>query len=524
MGNNCSSYVKSDAIRLINPRSFFRTLELVQSNENGFQELPFKDFYITEKKTESLPGFIFPERFPQCCEGHQLVLKHAIDYFLRFPNCCDAHKKLNQASWFRKIDYCYVPIKILLTYIYTGHCIQASIDLPDWFKRITDYIEYTEYSFGNLPDGYGPPVGAHIYINFIKEFIEAIDIPKEKRKALLLYLDNSSAQDNCIEKIDINILIKSYKEWLSIFPFELSIFQHLKDICFKRTPIFIGPGETNIYTGVTKRSLMTYEDMQTFLISTTKMILKEINSLKLYQNKSLEDPGKIKLEITIAKREISLKKLEATYNDSSIKYSEIITEWLHDEKEFLDDIIQSVKNNVIQKPFIHHLIDGIVNLQADDERATCIKNLRNNGPDKELHFRDYFKTFFAGRFEGGTITAEEIKGNRYIDLKISYKEFGEKIIEFKGWWNSDKDIIVDQICGYLTDFHQEGYVFMINPNKQKSIDEDYKKLITTDTMKYLPDSWLAHTSNNTQLTYYESKHKLSIHTKTLYHVIFNAYF
>lgn len=511
-------------INIINPESIEKALLGIASKEGKVYGISSADFWIQESFVPPLPGFQFPDKFPACCVTHTRLLNNSLDYFLQFPNCCAEHKKLNKAKWFNKADYYYLPIKSVLTYLFTTHCIESNINFPDWYPRITDYIEITINSFGQPPEGYGAPIGAGLYVGNIKAFIEVAKLPKDKKKALLSYFDTHVPDKPCNDLPDINLLIEKYKEWLSIFPFDLSLFNPLKDYFTKRTPILKGPRKTNLYSRLVGFSLVSYQEMVQFLVDTTQKILTEVNALTLYQNDILDDPDKLNLEMTVAKRMLTLKKLDTELSTDSISYRDILTEWFNDEKEFLNEIMPLLKKKEEQKPFIMHLIDGVKGLQNDDERVLCIRNLRNDGPDKESLFRDHFKTFLSGRFEDGTVTIEEGKGTRHIDLKITSRLYGEKILEFKGWWNQDKEQVVEQVCGYLTDQHPEGYIFMINDNKNKPIVEPYKAKVATENMGYIPDSWFSHTVPGTQITYFESKHKLAIHTKTLYHFIFNANF
>ncbi|MBC6491717.1 hypothetical protein ACFSQD_11660 [Flavihumibacter stibioxidans] len=161
-------------------------------------------------------------------------------------------------------------------------------------------------------------------------------------------------------------------------------------------------------------------------------------------------------------------------------------------------------------------------MQKNDTNEPCIVNIRENKPDKETAFRYWFKNFFTARYPDAVVTAEEAKGNGRIDLKISHRLFGDKIIEFKGWWNQDKKSSPEQICSYLTDFEKEGYVFMINHLEKKEIVSDYEQLVTDPAMNYVPGSWKEHRFENTDLRYYESKHQFSIKEKTVCHFVFNA--
>lgn len=173
--------------------------------------------------------------------------------------------------------------------------------------------------------------------------------------------------------------------------------------------------------------------------------------------------------------------------------------------------------------FIESIIDGVRELQHQDISADCMARARK-GEYSEATFRNWFKTFLAGRHLKAKLSAEEEKGTGRIDLKVTHPDFGTQIIEFKGWWNRDKKNLADQLCSYLTDFEQQGYVFMINPLKQKDIAEQYKQLLTAPEMGYIENSWQEHKVEGADFSFYESRHQFGIKEKTIYHFIFNVYF
>lgn len=121
------------------------------------------------------------------------------------------------------------------------------------------------------------------------------------------------------------------------------------------------------------------------------------------------------------------------------------------------------------------------------------------------------------------LSAEEEKGKGRIDLKITHKSQGVKIIEFKGWWNYKKKNSAEQLCSYLTDFEKEGYIFMVN-HSNEDISEKYKVLTISPNMNYVENSWKEHKVENADVVYFESKHKFSIKEKTIFHFIFNVNF
>jgi hypothetical protein len=98
----------------------------------------------------------------------------------------------------------------------------------------------------------------------------------------------------------------------------------------------------------------------------------------------------------------------------------------------------------------------------------------------------------------------------------------KKIIEFKGWWNSDRKEITQQLCGYLSDFEEDGYVFMINHTRQ-GIAAKYQLLIQTPEVNYIQDSWQVILFKDTGFTYYQSRHNYALQGKRLHHFIVNIW-
>ncbi len=418
-----------------------------------------------------------------------------------------------------------MPEKLITTNSYTWHCISKCIENLNWYKEITDYIEYTKGSYGQLPDGYGSPFGLELYLYNLERNIEGEkEIPPEKKEKVLAFIRKYNEPIKKAEQTDLNLLIGKYKEWLKIFPFELSFLSHLKPNFERQMPILSGKGEPNIYTGVTAFKIKTKKELISFLVSITQSIIKEINTRQLYQMNLLNDAKEIQVEIVLAKRKVELEELDKSDWEDRKGYIKLLKEWLNGEKRFLKEIRLLFKDSSGNIDFIKDLIDGFWRLHKNDTNEPCIINVREDKPDKETLFRYWFKNFFAARYPNASVTAEEEKGNGRIDLKISHSLFGEKIIEFKGWWNQDKKNSPEQICNYLTDFEKEGYIFMINHLEKKEIAADYKELITQPSMNYIVDSWKEHKFENTDMVYYESKHQFAVKTKTIYHFIFNVYF
>ncbi len=173
-----------------------------------------------------------------------------------------------------------------------------------------------------------------------------------------------------------------------------------------------------------------------------------------------------------------------------------------------------------ENEFIEHFIYGVECLYEMDIKANCIKTLRENPNLKNEHeFRDWFFAWFKAKYDFVNIEPE--KGNRRIDLKIEDNIIGKKIIEFKGWWNDDKNKIIDQLTNYMTEFDKSGYVFMINKlsrGKRGDIVQKYENLISSSELNFV--SWEEIPHKDTDYKYYKSTHMYFGREKVIYHLIF----
>lgn len=171
--------------------------------------------------------------------------------------------------------------------------------------------------------------------------------------------------------------------------------------------------------------------------------------------------------------------------------------------------------------FSKDFAEGIHSLLKNDTHGHLIKNLKAGiGKKLEAPFRDYFNGWFEARRY--RVAMESIKGVGHIDLKVSHEETGDKIVEFKGWWNAKKMKIIQQLYGYLTVFEGDGYILMVNSNKSGIIDK-YKKMIANRMTGYVKDSWHSVKHENTAFLYFISKHKLGTHVKEVHHFILDIY-
>lgn len=336
-----------------NPEVLIKAFEDVQCGRKYAAQISSKDFALLQYETQPLKGYQAPKNFPLCCNSHKSILKQAVNRFEAFPNCCEHHKKLNTAEWFKKSDYAYMPLKVVTTVAYTLDCVFRCIENPNWYKEITDYIDATIKSFGQLPDGFGSPVGIEIYeVNVEKNIETETQISEFKRKQLVDFIKQYSSSKQLnenkepVEQIDLNLLISTYKKWLKDFPFQLPFLSHLKPYYENQMPILKGKGETNIYTGLTGFKVLKQSELISFLVTTTENIITEINTLSLYENGLINDIQKTNIDVLNATRKLELNILKEKPNKDRKQYISILKQWLNGEQNYLSKLSVALINVV----------------------------------------------------------------------------------------------------------------------------------------------------------------------------------
>lgn len=157
-------------------------------------------------------------------------------------------------------------------------------------------------------------------------------------------------------------MIDKYNEWLKIFPFELPFFRHLKSFFENQIPIIDKIGETNIYTGMTGFKLKTKKELLGFLVSTTGLIIKEINTRNLYEKKLLSEVEQLQMEILMAKRKLELEKFDKIDWKDRKEYIKLLKSWLKGEKSFLLELKPLIKN--INQPVTSMVSQTIITVAA----------------------------------------------------------------------------------------------------------------------------------------------------------------
>lgn len=314
-----------------------------------FIEIDAEHFTLSAFETKPIEGYEAPtnketgEQFPNCCPFHKSVFEGAESWFLKFPNCCDQHKAMVSKWWYNKANYLGIAEKIVKQLSYTEHHISERINIDDWYKDITDYIEYNVSSFGH------PAIGLHLYLGNVGHYIKNTksELPKIKRQILIEFIEtyyNSPIDIDKTNKTDLNVLYGTYQKWLKVFPFEISFFSTLKPHFEKQLPILNGKPETNKYTGHTKVKMHTKGSLIDVLLNLTNNLLTQINTTKLYEKGLLTEPQKIKLELVLNERKMKLKQgYVNSSKDEEQRYRKILKEWFADEKRFIDEVTPIVK-------------------------------------------------------------------------------------------------------------------------------------------------------------------------------------
>lgn len=299
---------------------------------SGYDAKPVKEYEVpTNKETGEL--------LPYCCQFHKDALEQANNWFDKYPTCHEFCLNTFNRYGLNKDNLKGLPIKIIKQLSYTEFVFLQSIEKEDWYKSITDYIDYNVDSFGQ------PAIGLHLYLHFLKHYIGTVktEIPKEKRQRLTDFIDAYDHPPKT-EKTDFNILYSTYQKWLKIFPFELSYFTQLKPQFEKQLPILDGTPETNKYTGLSKGKVHTKSSLINLLLDLTNRLLTEINSHSLYEKGLLTEPQKLKLELVLNERKMKLKQgyVNNSPNEEQ-RYRKILKDWYRDEKMFIDEITPLLK-------------------------------------------------------------------------------------------------------------------------------------------------------------------------------------
>lgn len=130
-------------------------------------------------------GYMEIENYPDCCAFHRSIKNESEKWFKKFPNCCDRHRKLLHGKFkFDKKRYEGVVDKIVKQYQYTECLIKSVINSDDWYENITEYLDYNLHSFGH------PNIGADMYADAVKSYVDYSPVVHKDKANLLIKFFN----------------------------------------------------------------------------------------------------------------------------------------------------------------------------------------------------------------------------------------------------------------------------------------------------------------------------------------------
>lgn len=328
----------------LTPIDFFgETWGWMLETEQGFLAEP--------KETEPTTG----EHDFNTCENCQNIRKELIKRLTKkfngteqkqgFPFCCSHHSNLTKVKEFNRASFVSVPEMVADKIIYTNQHIINNHENENYYKDITDYIDYTVESFGQMPNSCGEPLYLSDYFFYVTDLLTRnTEISKERKNRLLEFLEAHQTPPTKNKNTDLNILLGTYQKWLKTFPFDISFFAELKPHFEKQLPILNGKPETNKYTGLAKAKMHTKGSLIDVLLNLTNNLITQINTTTLYEKGLLTEPQKIKLELILNERKMKLKQgYVNSSKDEEQRYRKILKEWFADEKRFIDEITSIVK-------------------------------------------------------------------------------------------------------------------------------------------------------------------------------------
>lgn len=287
---------------------------------------------------EPIEDYELPANFPHCCSYHSEILANVKDWFDRFPFCCAGHEELVLKDWFDKSIYDGMPEKISTAHAHTCSHIEAKIDTDNWYKDITDYIEYMIASFGS------PSIGCERYMAHLANYIENGKLSfwtPIKRQRLMEYinqLNNLASKSGDKSKFDLNILYSTFQKWLKILPD--IFFKEFKEGLINKVPInlIIYDSVYNPYLGVSKSKARTKGELVELLMGFTRDLLASINTEELIAKKIILDVDKHEFNLISEEHKISQINLLGKYSKGESAYVSIVKTWLNNELSYFSKI------------------------------------------------------------------------------------------------------------------------------------------------------------------------------------------
>ena len=262
-----------------------------------------------------------------------------------FPLCCDYHKNLIELKEFKREDFLNVPSMVARKVIYTNQHILNNIKTEDWEVKIFDYIEWVVKSFGSVPKGCGESLFMSAYFDYVKQLLtKNKNLPKDRVNIILKFLLSFQIEGD-EAKSNFKELLKTYENWLNIFPFSVSYFKDLKAVYEKRIPVINGETKTNIYSGETKVKMHSNKSLVEALFNLTKQLLHEVKTANLLESGVIVDASAHRITLLTENHRIKQDGLLGVYTKGEIKYINLLSEWMKNERYFFKGMAYEIKNS-----------------------------------------------------------------------------------------------------------------------------------------------------------------------------------
>ena len=107
-----------------------------------------------------------------CQKNRQQIIESLKERMTKFPFCCENHKKLLALKEFNRNDYFNANVMCADKTIFCYQHILNNQDRTDWKNEIENYLEYTINSFGSFPEGYGVPLFAGDFLDYLSQLMK----------------------------------------------------------------------------------------------------------------------------------------------------------------------------------------------------------------------------------------------------------------------------------------------------------------------------------------------------------------
>lgn len=307
--------------------------------DGSIYELPFP--------IEASEGDHSLESCEECRKNHNTILKEIEDRFEIFPKCCEYHEPLLELSEFKKEDFDGAPKHVADKILFTYHHIINHLEDDGWYNEITDYLEYAYRSFGQMPTGCGEPFQRNRFVTTIEDMLKHFAKDYSGKLELKDALTRMNKVQNLLnpekfgfdtEERNFDTMLNTYKEWVELFPFELSYFTHLKSKFRKIIPFHSGKSRFNQYLKEVILEMHTQESLSSGLITITQKLLQAVSGAILFERDELSDADHKYIELIVGRRKMEIKELSESPNKKRSEYLKLIKKWFRDEKRFINDI------------------------------------------------------------------------------------------------------------------------------------------------------------------------------------------